>query len=199
MTPKRHSFLPVLHFTCFCINQYYIFKQIWTKRTIRKLDSSHSGIQIKVRNQFIYPSSSPLDNKILYKLIKIYVKQFTWSYDCLYKLPPVFLFIFTSAVSWIMELLHMKENCKNILWLTQKGFIWAAIGIAYWETIVASHSSKTLQWVVYAHYPMACAEDRTKLLVKSVCKTVQKSLFLLPPPPPNMCTRIWVCAMIGLF
>ena len=29
---------------------------------------------------------------------------------------------------------------------------------------------------------MACAEDRTKLLVKSVCKTVQKSLFLLPPP-----------------
>lgn len=115
MTPKRHSFLPALFFTCFCINQYYIFKQIWTKRTIRKLDSSHSGIQIKVRNQFIYPSSSPLDNKILYKLIKIYVKQFTWSYDCLYKLPPVFLFIFTSAVSWIMELLHMKENCKNIL------------------------------------------------------------------------------------
>ena len=66
MTPKRHSFLPALFFTCFCINQYYIFKQIWTKRTTRKLDSSHSGIQIQVRNQFIYQSSSPLDNKILY-------------------------------------------------------------------------------------------------------------------------------------
>ena len=113
MTPKRRSFSPALFFTCFCINQYNIFKQIWTKKTTRKLDSSHSGIQIQVRNQFIYQSFTPLDNKILYKLIN--VKQFAWLYDCLYKLPPLFLFIFTAAVSWITQLIHMKENCNNIL------------------------------------------------------------------------------------
>ena len=77
-------------------NQYYIFKQIWTKRTTGKLDSSHSGIQIQVRNQFIYQSSSPLDNKILYKLIN--VKQFTWSYDCLYKLPPVHQYLYLCCI-----------------------------------------------------------------------------------------------------
>ena len=78
------------------INQYYIFKQIWTKRTTGKLDSSHSGIQIQVRNQFIYQSSSPLDNKILYKLVN--VKQFTWSYDCLYKLPPVHQYLYPCCI-----------------------------------------------------------------------------------------------------
>ena len=106
MTPKchvlscLHCFLLVFdqyHFIIYIIfKQYYIFKQIWTKRTTGKLDSSHSGIQIQVRNQFTYQSSSPFDNKILYKLIN--VKQFTWSYDCLYELPPVHQYLYLCCI-----------------------------------------------------------------------------------------------------
>ena len=118
MTSRSHwnvvlSCLRCFLLVCVLINITLIFKQIWTKRTTRKLASSHSGIQIQVRNQSIYQSSTPLDNKILYKLIN--VKQFAWSYDCPYRLPPLFLFIFTAAVSWNMESIHMKENCNNLL------------------------------------------------------------------------------------
>ena len=126
-----------------------------------------------------------------------------WSYDCPYRLPPLFLFIFNAAVSWIIEFIHVKENCNNVLVVDSKR-VALGTGIAHWETIVAGHSSKTLQWVLYVHYPVAYAEDGTKLLVKSVCKTVPKSLFWSSTCVPGFEYVLWLacfkyhCPLINL-